>query len=64
MYETKCITCETREREKLKEEIADEKEREKKMKEIKVYKYIGETCRHYAVMPLYFEKVNFSLRSL
>ena len=45
VYETKCYTCEERELRKIEENVKDEKEKEKRIKEIRVYKYIGETAR-------------------
>ena len=45
VYETWCITCERREREKILEEEVDEEKQREKFKRIKISKYIGETSR-------------------
>ena len=45
VYETHCATCETRERKRIEAEIEGKAEREKRIKEIKQFKYIGETSR-------------------
>ena len=45
VYEPKCYACEEREMRKIGEEVKDEKERERRKKEMQVYKYIGETAR-------------------
>ena len=46
VYETRCYTCEERERRKIEEEEGkDEKEKTKMMEKIKIFKYVGETAR-------------------
>jgi hypothetical protein len=46
VYQTHCRTCEDREIARIEEEYAgDQKKMKKKKEEIKLYKYIGETCR-------------------
>ena len=46
VYETKCQTCEDRDRKKIDDiEETDTKEKEKMKESIKVYKYIGESAR-------------------
>ena len=45
VYETWCITCEQRSKEEIENEVEDEKERNRRMKEVPLYKYIGESSR-------------------
>ena len=45
VYETKCAACERVEMEKIEAETEPGKERERRIKQIKQYKYIGETSR-------------------
>ena len=45
IYETWCMTCEEKEVRRIEEETEDEKERRKKIEEIKLFKYIGESSR-------------------
>merc|ERR1711867_184375 len=44
IYETWCLTCESREVKRIEEEEEDEKE---KIKKIKLFKYVGETSRSF-----------------
>ena len=45
IYETWCISCETKEIEKIQQETEDEEERKAKIRRIKLHKYIGESSR-------------------
>ena len=45
VYETRCITCEEREIEKIeKETVGDEEKRKERKRKMKLYKYVGETA--------------------
>ena len=44
VYETWCETCAEKEREKVEREDLDDEEKQRKMKKIHLYKYVGETA--------------------
>ena len=45
VYETWCLSCEKRDKEKIEAEEEDEKIREEKIRRMPLYKYVGETAR-------------------
>ena len=45
VYETRCLTCENNEYEKIDQMEIQEQEKEKMKRKVKLYKYIGETSR-------------------
>ena len=45
VYETWCLTCAEREEKKITEEVDDEEEQKRKIRKIKLHKYVGETAR-------------------
>ena len=45
IYETRCLTCETRDKNKIIEESSTEQEAIDKIRNMKIHKYIGETSR-------------------
>ena len=48
VYETWCLTCEERGRKEIEEdETLDEETRNRKLREMKVYKYVGESSRSF-----------------
>ena len=45
VYETWCLTCAEREEKRIEEEVEDEKEQKRMTKNMKLYKYVGESAR-------------------
>ena len=45
VYETRCLTCENKEKERIENSGSTEEEKREQMNNIKLYKYIGETSR-------------------
>ena len=47
VYETWCITCEERDRKSIEEEDCPEEEKQRKIRSIRLHKYIGESSRSF-----------------
>ena len=45
VYETWCLTCAGRDEKRILEEVDDEEEQKRRIKRIKIHKYVGETAR-------------------